>query len=85
MNATRTIGERRLNRIQSPPEHSRFAISLPPPRSRRHADPSSFGREMWWGHAVHTEIHGALRVFAALLLTLLTVLAMIWLFAELWR
>jgi hypothetical protein len=40
---------------------------------------------MWWGHEVHPEINGALRVFAVLLLSLLTVLAMIWLFAEFWR
>lgn len=85
MNATRTIGERRLHRIQSPPHHSRFTIPLPPPPHRRHESPSNFGREMWWGHEVHPEINGALRVFAVLLLSLLTVLAMIWLFAEFWR
>lgn len=84
MIATRTISERRRIRIQSPPQHSRFTIPLPPRRERHHDAPFAAGNEMWWGHEVHPEIHGALRGFAVLLLSLLTVLAMIWMFAEFW-
>jgi len=85
MFAKNTIPDRRLTRIQSAPQHSRFTIPLPPRRERHHDAPFEAGNEMWWGYEVHPEIHGAMRVFAVLLLSLLTVLAMIWLFAEVWR
>ena len=85
MFAKHTISDRRLTRIQSRPQHSRFTIPLPPRRERHHDAPFEASNEMWWGYEVHPEIHGALRVFAVLLLSLLTVLAMIWLFAEFWR
>ena len=85
MIANRTIPESRLTRIQSPPQHARFTIPLPARHERRREAPLRAGNEMWWGHEVHPEIHGALRVFAVLLLSLLTVLAMIWMFAEFWQ
>ena len=84
MIAKRTISEGRRIRIQSPPQHSRFTIPLPPLRERHHDTPSAAGNEMWWGHEVHPEIHGRLRGMAELILWLLAVLATIWLFAQFW-
>ena len=84
MNTTHTIPERRLTRIQSPPQHSRFTIPLPPRRERLHGGPVKSASELWWGREVHPEIHGPLRSMAELILWLLAVLAMIWLFAQFW-